>query len=151
MALKDLNGLLVFKEQSYMFGIQARDFDAYIPLNKLAISPLPDSQSVWKFEGNSNGRTGYFVHPAMLFGFRNIRFDQSGILFVRKLSAKTSVGLVLNHYQMSITSKKYGPKPLAPHLIKTFPPELPQSAFEYVQRYKRQDRKSTRLNSSHYS
>ena len=133
------DGLLVFKEQTHLFGIRNSDFDSYFPLNKLWISPSNKEQLLWKFEGKQGKPKGYFVHPAMLFGFKDVKFSQSSIVFLKKLNKNISVGLIMNDFYTRIINGRIGPKVLSTDLVKNFPINLPKAAFHFVKRYKRKN------------
>ncbi len=131
--------LFVFKEQMHFFGIRKSDFDNYFPLNQMWISPLDDMQLLWRFESIQGKPKGYFVHPAMLFGFKDVNFSQSSIVFLKKLNHKTSVGLIMNDFYTQIVNGNVGPRLLSTDLVKNFPANLPKNAFHFVKRYKRKN------------
>lgn len=134
-----VNSIFVFKEQTHLFGILPTDFYTFLPLNKLWISPVSKDSPLWRFEGESSIQQGYFVHLATLFGFKDIRFSQSGVIFLKQHTKKSYVGIVMNDFLMQIMNRKIGPKTIAIELTKNFPPNLPKSAFHFVQRYKRKN------------
>jgi hypothetical protein len=133
------NSLFVFKEQTHFFGIRNSDFDTYFPLNRLWISPTNEKQLLWKFEGRQEKQKGYFIAPGILFGFKDVKLSESSIVFLKKFSHQSSVGLVMNDFYTQIVNTRVGPKVLSTELIKNFPEHLPKSAFHFVKRYKRKN------------
>lgn len=130
--------LFVFREQPYLFGIESNDFDSYLPLNKVWISPDPVTPNIWHFEvKNSKSRKGYFIHPATLFGFRDVQISNSSVLFLMKLENGMETGILMNDFVMQLSDKKVGLKQYETELVKSFPESLPKSAFRFVQKYKR--------------
>jgi hypothetical protein len=135
----NLNSIFVFKEQSHLFGILPTDFNTFLPLNKLWIAPVSNDSPLWKFEGTPSNQQGYFVHLATLFGFKDVRFSQSGVVFLKQHAKNMFVGIVMNDFVMQIVNRNIGPKTIAMELTKNFPPNLPKSAFHFIQRYKRKN------------
>lgn len=130
--------LFVFREQPYLFGIVNSDFDTYLPLNKVWISPDPETPNIWHFEvKNSASRKGCFIHPATLFGFGEVQISDSSVLFLKKQDNGMETGILMNDFVMQLSDKKVGLKQYETELVKSFPENLPKSAFRFVQRYKR--------------
>ena len=133
------NSLLVFKEETVYFGLLADEYDTYLPLNQLSISPHGQNALLWKFEAKQSRQKGCFTNPAMLFGFKDIKFSQSGIVFIKRLSTKESMGLLMNDFITQIVRKKTGLKTSPVHLNKNLPPTFPKSAFHFIQRHQRKN------------
>lgn len=130
--------LFVFREQPYLFGIVDSDFDAYLPLNQVWISPDSVTPNIWHFElKNGSSRKGCFIHPATLFGFREVQISNSSVLFLKKQENGMETGVLMSDFVMQLSDKKVGLKQFETDLVKSFPQELPKSAFRFVQRFKR--------------
>jgi len=133
------NSLLVFKEGATYFGLLADEYDTYLPLNQLSISPHQQNDLLWDFHGKQSKQKGCFTNLAMLFGYADIRFSQSGVIFLKRLSTKESIGLLVNEFITQIVNKKTGFKKTATYLSNNIPPALPQSVFHFIQRHQRKN------------
>jgi hypothetical protein len=136
---KSDSDLFVFREQSHLLGILADDFESHLPLNRVWLSHDNDNSPFWKYEDKQTSEKGYFIHPAMLFGFNNMSFCQSSIIFLNRHQDSMNVGILMNEFLMKIIHKKSGNKALAVELVKNFPSVLPKSAFHFVHRFKRKN------------
>lgn len=139
MTNSNSNHLFVFKEQSLTLGVLPNEFDLVVPLNQYWISQSTTNPKIWKFNRENSSRSGFFVHPASLFGLKEVRFSDRGIAFLKKQSEDKYIGMVLNQYLMKIGVKKLGPKLIAADLVKNLPQNLPKSVFRSVQRFQRKN------------
>ena len=139
MARSDQKSIFVFREQPHLFGILPGDFDTYLPLEQVSISHDSENPLLWIYEEKQTSKKGYFIHPALLLGFKKITFSKSGILFLKNNTQETDIGILMNDFLMKIVQKKAGSRTLSVDLVKNFPSEFPKRAFRFVQRFKRQN------------
>ncbi len=131
--------LFIFQEQAYLFGIQSGEFDKHLLLNRVTVFQDKQHTDLWKYEIKDNSESGYFIHPAALFGFSKIKFSQKSILFIRNQPQSPTFGLLMNDFYIHMTEKRVESKRIEPDVVKNFPPQLPKSVFHYVRRYKRKN------------
>lgn len=133
------NNLLIFREQSYLFGLLPAEFENYLPLDTVWISPFQDSPHIWQYETKESAKKGYFVHPGTLFGFSNLSFSENSVIFLTEIKNKMGFGVLMNGYLTQLSEKVTLQKKMDLELVSNFPDNLPKSAFQYVQRYKRKN------------
>ncbi len=131
--------LFVFQETNILLGLDPDEFDKHIALNQVTISRHNDNPDYWHFEGKNSDEKGLFLHPASLLGLGKLDFSQKSYLFIKKQGEgqELSPGLLMNNFQMQITTKKTGSKMILPGVAKNFPKQVPKSAFRFIQRFKR--------------
>lgn len=134
------DSLIVFSENIYFFGLLPSDFDQFFSLNKAWISPTEDSSLQWKFEREEEPYQGNFVHFGNLLGLSSATFSETGYIFLKNLSATSSQGVFINQFIMRVALKKMKERNrIEVDEAKGFPPDVPRTAFRYVQRYKRKN------------
>lgn len=131
------NELYVFREQNYFFGILPDDFDTFFPLNRVTITPVESSASLWIYEEKKTGEKGFFIHPASFLGFRKLTFSQSSLIFLINRQESRPLGMLMNEFIVNIALKKAFNKNIEIEAVKNFPKSFPKSVFNYIHRYKR--------------
>ena len=134
------NNLYVFREHPYLLGVKPDEFESYLPLNKVWISPLSNHSNIWRFEvKNGSIRQGFFIHPGGLLGLQKAQISNYSVLFLKKLSDDIEIGILMNDFLLQIADKKLAPKQLDVNFLKNFPDSLPKPAFHFVQRHQRKN------------
>ncbi len=137
MTESESNNIFVFRERAHLFGVLVDDFESHLPLNRVWVSHNTEDSPFWQFEDQRTSQKGHFIHPATLFGFENLSFSESSVLFLNTQSEKLKVGVLMNEFLMKLINKKSVNRALAVDLVKNFPPALPKTAFKFVHRFKR--------------
>jgi len=132
--------LIIFLEDKYFFGLLPTDFDQFFSLNKAWISPTDESSPVWKFEREEEPHEGNFVHFGNLLGLSAATFSEKGYVFLKKVSETSSQGVFINQFIMRVALKKMKERNrIEVDEANVFPPDIPRTAFRYVQHYKRKN------------
>jgi len=128
--------LVIFQEKNLYFGIYPSEFIQHFSLNQVWISQSGIKSPIWQFEKKKDPVQGRFIHFGSLLGLSQAHFNNGGYIFIKETSSTSALGICINGWLMQIPLRKLPDKKLEVDQFNRFPPNIPRTAFNFIQLYK---------------